>query len=88
MYILLIPLLIYLIHRMILQPLGKVSGAMERLRNGEQDYRMQVCTRDADEFVSVSRTFNAMADRIQELRIENYEKELERQRMELRNLQL
>lgn len=88
LYILLIPLLIYLIHRMILQPLGKVGGAMERLRSGEQDYRMQVCTRDADEFVSVSRTFNAMADRIHKLRIENYEKELERQRMELRNLQL
>lgn len=88
LYILLIPLLIYLIHRMVLQPLGKVSGAMEHLRNGEQDYRMQVCTGDADEFVAVGRTFNDMADRIRELRIENYEKELERQRMELRNLQL
>lgn len=88
LYVLLIPLLIYLIHRMILQPLKEVSQAMEHLRNGEQDYRMAVRMRDADEFVAVSQTFNDMADRIQDLRIANYEKELERQRMELRNLQL
>lgn len=88
LYILLIPLLIYLIHRMILHPLKNISQAMEHLRNGEQDYRMVVCTRDADEFVNVSQTFNDMADRIRDLRIANYEKELERQRVELRNLQL
>lgn len=88
LYILLIPLLIYLIHRMILQPLKKVSQAMEHLRNGEQDYRMTIHMQDADEFVAVSQTFNDMADRIRNLRIANYEKELERQRIELRNLQL
>lgn len=88
LYVLLIPLLIYLIHRMILQPLKEVSQAMEHLRNGEQDYRMAIHMRDADEFVAVSQTFNDMADRIRNLRIANYEKELERQRVELRNLQL
>lgn len=88
LYILLIPLLIYLIHRIILQPLKDVSLAMEHLRNGEQDYRMAVHMRDADEFVAVSQTFNDMADRIQNLKIANYEKELEKNRVELRNLQL
>lgn len=88
LYILLIPFLIWLIHRMVLRPLKNVSQAMEQLRNGEQDYRMEICERDADEFVSVSRTFNDMADRIRDLRIANYEKELEQQRIELRNLQL
>ncbi len=88
LYILLIPLLIYLIHRMVLLPLKSVSRAMERLRNGEQDYRMEVNGRDAEEFAAVGRTFNDMADRIRDLRIANYEKELERQRVELRNLQL
>ncbi|MBD5457537.1 MAG: histidine kinase [Lachnospiraceae bacterium] len=88
LYILLIPLLIYLINRMILHPLKSVGRAMEHLRNGEQDYRMTVRTQDADEFVNVSQTFNDMADRIRDLRIANYEKELERQRVELRNLQL
>lgn len=88
LYILLIPFLIYLIHRMILQPLKKVSLAMEHLRNGEQDYRMEIHMQDTDEFMAVSQTFNDMADRIQNLRIANYEKELERQRVELLNLQL
>lgn len=87
LYILLIPLLIYLIHRMVLRPLKSVGGAMEHLRNGEQDYRIAPVT-DTAEFVEINETFNNMADRIQDLRIANYEKELERQRVELRNLQL
>ncbi len=88
LYILLIPLLICLIHRMVLNPLTNVSRAMEHLRNGEQDYRMAVDFRDAEEFTAINETFNDMADRIRELRIANYEKELEKQRIELRNLQL
>lgn len=88
LYILLIPMLIYLIHRMILHPLARVSGAMERLRGGEQDYRMSVQPHEAEEFTAIGETFNSMADRISELRIANYEKELERQRIELKNLQL
>ena len=87
LYILLIPLLIFLIHRMVIRPLKSIGGAMEHLRNGEQDYRMEITT-DAEEFVEINKTFNRMADNIKGLKIANYEKELERQRMELRNLQL
>lgn len=88
LYVLLIPILIYLIHRMVLNPLKNISGAMEHLRSGEQDYRMALCPGDAQEFAAIGETFNGMADRINELRIANYEKELERQRVELKNLQL
>ncbi|MDO5423166.1 MAG: histidine kinase [Eubacteriales bacterium] len=87
LYILLIPLLIYLIHRMFIRPLKKIGSAMEHLRSGEQDYRIET-TAEAAEFAEMNETFNSMADRIQELKIENYEKELERQRVNLRNLQL
>ncbi|MDY3920129.1 MAG: histidine kinase [Candidatus Limivivens sp.] len=87
LYLLLIPILIYLIHRMVLRPLKEIRGAMEHLRSGEQDYRIPVTTETA-EFMEMEETFNSMADRIKELRIANYEKELERQRVELRNLQL
>lgn len=86
-YVLLIPFLIYLIRRMVLKPLGSVSEAMVHLRNGEQDYRIRI-KEGAREFVDINLTFNDMADRIKQLRIQNYEKELERQRIELRNLQL
>ncbi len=87
LYILLIPFLIWLIHRMVLRPLKRVNQAMDRLKNGDQDYRITV-KKDSEEFISINETFNNMADRIQELKIANYEKELEKQRIELRNLQL
>ena len=86
-YILLIPVLIYLINRMVLQPLRRLETAMESLRNGDQDYRIPI-EKEAQEFMTIDGTFNDMADRIQELKIANYEKELERQRVDLRNLQL
>lgn len=88
LYVLLIPLLILIIRRMVLKPLQNVSDAMVHLRNGEQDYRITVQEREAEEFAEIGGTFNDMADRIRELRIANYEKELERKRVELRNLQL
>lgn len=87
LYILLIPLLVYLIHRMVIRPLKRVGKAMEHLRNGEQDYRIPE-TPESSEFMEINETFNNMADRINKLKIANYEKELERERMELRNLQL
>ncbi len=88
LYILLIPVLIYLIHKMVLNPLARVSGAMERLKGGEQDYRLSTHPHEAEEFTAIGETFNGMADRISELRIANYEKELKRQEIELKNLQL
>lgn len=87
LYILLIPFLIYLIHRMIIRPLRDVGGALEHLRNGEQEYRIGTTTSTV-EFAELNETFNSMADNIRDLKIANYEKELERQRIELRNLQL
>ena len=73
---------------MVLNPLARVSGAMERLKGGEQDYRLSTHPHEAEEFTAIGETFNGMADRISELRIANYEKELKRQEIELKNLQL
>lgn len=42
----------------------------------------------APEFLNINETFNTMADNIHQLKIEKYEAELRRQKMELRNLQL
>lgn len=87
LYILLIPFLIVFIHRMILQPLGKIQNAMKHIQHGDQDYRIEV-GRESEEFVEIDESFNDMADRIHDLKIENYEKELEKKQVELRNLQL
>ncbi|MDR1640868.1 MAG: histidine kinase [Clostridiales bacterium] len=47
-----------------------------------------ICTKYSDEFIVINKAFNEMADSINRLKIENYEKEMERQRITIRNLQL
>lgn len=94
LYLLLIPVLVLAMHRIVLSPLKRIRNAMEHLESGEQSYRIPN-QKSSEEFEVIDSTFNSMADRIQELKIENYEKELESQRMqlekrkmELKNLQL
>lgn len=87
LYLLLIPVLFLLLNRILLRPLRKISSAMGRLRSGDQDYRIGK-HKYAREFLNINETFNAMADNIHQLKIEKYESELKRQKMELRNLQL
>lgn len=94
LYLLLIPVLIMAMHKIVLSPLKRIRNAMEHLKEGEQSYRIPP-QRSSEEFEVIDETFNSMADHIQILRIENYEKELEKQRMqldkrkmELKNLQL
>lgn len=84
---LLIPILYALIQRLLLHPLRVLNQAQKRLRNGDLDCRI---TEKANsiEYEHSFQSFNKMADRIQDLKIEVYEKELDRKQMELSNLQL
>ena len=86
-YVLLIPVLILNLDRLVVQPLKAIRDAMILLKGGDQDYRIPY-RKASEEFLVIDETFNDMADRLKTLKIENYEKELARQRMELRNLQL
>lgn len=88
LYVLLIPLLIWLLRRLVLRPLKTLGGAMQRLRDGEQDYRLSPERERTEEFYAVDGHFNDMAERIRTLKIENYEKELEKKQVEITNLQL
>ena len=85
--LLLIPVLYALIQRLLLHPLRVLNQAQKRLRNGDLDCRI---TEKANsiEYEHSFQSFNKMADRIQDLKIEVYEKELDRKQMELSNLQL
>ena len=87
LYVLLIPVLILNLDRLVVQPLKAIRDAMILLKGGDQDYRIPY-RKASEEFLVIDETFNDMADRLKTLKIENYEKELARQRMELRNLQL
>ncbi len=87
LYVLLIPALILILNHMILRPLNRIRTALINLKQGQREYRIHK-HKYAEEFRSINQSFNEMADNIEALKIENYEKELQRQKMELRNLQL
>lgn len=87
LYLLLIPVLFILLNRILLRPLKKISSAMSRLRAGDKDYRIGH-HKYAREFLNINETFNTMADSIEQLKIEKYENELARRKMELRSFQL
>lgn len=87
LYVLLIPVLMVIMNGMMLKPLREIHHAMDKLKDGNQDYRIPLY-KHADEFEAIDRAFNDMADKIHTLKIENYEKELEKQKMELKTLQL
>ncbi len=87
LYLMLIPALFMILNRILLRPLRKISSAMTRLKSGDQEYRIGK-HKYSREFLNINETFNTMADNIHQLKIEKYEAELKRQKMELRNLQL
>ena len=86
-YLLLIPILILVLGFLLLRPLHKVDFAMTQLKAGNPEFRI-AGRAQSREFANLYSSFNDMADSIRNLRIDNYEKELSRRRMELRNLQL
>lgn len=87
MGLLLIPILILSIFELLLRPLQTINQAEKRMQEGDWDYRI---TKKANsiEYEDSYRSFNQMAEHIKTLKIENYEKEVDRQKTELRNLQL
>lgn len=85
--LLMIPLLYGLFHRMILRPLHVIDHAFREIEGGQADYRI---TRklSSREFSHMAHSFNRMADQITRLKIESYERELEKSKIIMRNIQL
>ncbi|NLO84249.1 MAG: histidine kinase [Clostridiales bacterium] len=86
-YLLCVPVLYLVLNKLLLRPLDKIRSALLKMKSGEREYRIRE-HRYAEEFRTINDTFNEMADNIETLKIENYEKELARKKMELKNLQL
>lgn len=85
--LLLLPLLFFLLKRILIRPLDKVGSAMLRLENGDIGYRISVHNYPR-EFIKINNIFNRMANRIQTMKIQRYEDQLERERLYGRNLEL
>ncbi len=85
--LILIPLLYGGISRLLLRPLKILIDAQKKLRENDLDYRIQQKA-ESVEYQYTFQPFNEMAGEIKNLKIESYEKEIEHQQMDLKNLQL
>lgn len=83
---LLVPLLCYAIQKIFIRPLRVMNDAHAYLQ-GNPDYRIAEES-NTIEYKELYLSFNQMAARLKELKIESYEKELEKRKMELRNIQI
>lgn len=84
---LLIPGLLLAFWRMIVKPIRRIDIGLKRLGEGDQDYRIKDF-HSSNEFERLSDSFNSMAGEIQTLKIESYEKKLEKEQMAHQNLLL
>ena len=81
------PISIFFIKRFLAKPIGYMAGNMQSLGNGDLSIRMQSNSR-VREYCILEEAFNQMSTEIKNLKIENYEIEIKRQRAELQYLQL
>lgn len=87
LFLLAIPLLYIALRKFLISPLLKVNEAHRQIEEGNGDYR--ITDRSfTSEYRELYASFNKMAANLHQLKIESYEKELTKQKIELRNLQL
>ncbi|MCR5290806.1 MAG: histidine kinase, partial [Treponema sp.] len=82
-----IPFLFYKLRQIVINPLHDLEEAMNIVRTTDPGYRIPE-KKVAREFIEINHAFNEMNDTVMQLKIENYERKLEKQKMDLKNLQL
>jgi len=85
--LILLPVFLYLLRRVLLYPLWNIYTSMRRVHQGDLDVRIADFA-TSSEFKTIYQTFNEMMDEIKQLRINVYEEKLDKQRAELKHLQL
>lgn len=83
----LVPISLYLLRRIVLVPLKRLIVVMKRINTGNVNVRVETYPA-SDEIQMVNRTFNTMMTQIEELKINVYEEQINKQRAELQHLQL
>ncbi|QHW33947.1 HAMP domain-containing protein [Paenibacillus rhizovicinus] len=76
-----------LLERSYFIPLKRMMVTMKQIKNGHLDATMKTGSR-VKEFRQMSHTFNEMMTEIKDLKIESYEKEMQKQQAELQFLQI
>lgn len=86
--LLLLPISLWFLRKVLLLPLQKMVQLMRRIGEGNFNLRMENAPSATEEFQLVYATFDQMISRIEELKIHVYEEQLNKQRSELKQLQL
>ncbi|WP_171056388.1 sensor histidine kinase [Paenibacillus sinopodophylli] len=85
--LIILPIIVYLLRKLILVPINRIIRAMRRIEDGNLDVRISE-EAPALEFEVMNSSFNRMIDQIQGLTINVLEEQLHRQKAELKHLQL
>ncbi len=76
-----------LLKRCYLQPMEEMEASLQQIRRGQMDVRFRE-DQKVEELQHLSTSFNQMMDRVKQMRIETYEKELRYRYAQLQYLQL
>ena len=77
-----LPLILYAIQRWVISPVRGLTEAIERIENGEMEYRIPEQSTGA-EFTRINRSFNHMMDQVEALKISVYEEQLQAQKIKM-----
>lgn len=83
--VLTLPLVYLALRRLIIQPLRRLTGAMQKLESGDLDYQLEG-QEPVRQFQQIDATFNHMTTQIKGLKIAVYEEQLENEKTRLQNL--
>lgn len=81
-----LPFLLWVIYLWVLKPMGKLKTAIGKIEEGDLDYKIND-GKASREFVELYHAFNSMTSQIKDLKINVYEKIIEKQKLELRYYQ-
>ncbi len=85
--VILIPLIYKLMSRTYFKPMESLISTMEKIRDGNVNEKLKLNYK-IKEFQTVNITFNQMMDQINRLKVESYEKQLQRNQAVMQYLQL
>lgn len=80
-----LPLLLYSTNRLINMPLNRLIKAIDRIEQGDLEYRIKEGNQNL-EFEQINRSFNKMMEQVKTLKIDVYEKEMEKKDIMMRYL--
>jgi len=80
-----IPLMLLSVRKIVIHPMNRLTKAMDSIELGDISTRLEIMN-EPEEFKKIDRSFNRMMDEVEELKIDVYEKELEKRHVRMEYL--